>query len=1080
MKISASSVNHPIAISMVFIALLVLGVMAIQTIPQELFPNVDLPTVAIFTSYPGVGSFEMEGSVTKRVEAAVATVNNVSAISSQSSEGVSLVTASFDWNAKIETVIADIREKLNSIENDLPEGANRPVLIKFSASSLPFFTFNLNGSNPDIDYRRLAEEVVAPELEKLDGVAQVGVYGGKRAAVMVKVRLDSLANSDVSLLQIVQMFTQENLNFPAGALRLEDRYLVMRTIGAFTSIDDVGYVLVGYKGGVPVFLKDVADISMDYLPQDEIVRAGGRAGVYLSVQKMPGSNTVKAVKAIRAELERLKRILPPSVEISVQSDQSVAVTESIKGLTDAAWQGGLLAVLVLLFFLRNFRSTMIVAFAIPVSIFVVFGPLKLMGISLNFMSLLGISLGVGMLVDNSVVVIETIYRKRLQGLSMKESAIQGAGELTNALMGSTLTNVVVFVPLLFIQGIVGELFRDMTFTIVFIQVVALVMALTIIPLLSSRLLSMPKSLRVSSKYADDSHYEMSLADVDIVTGRKWLDAPLALIRRSIEWLDAFYEKTLKASLKRPMAIIAGGTILLALSVGAVLLVGMEFIPETDEGTFSIQIETAIGSPFAYTEAKVVAAEDMIKGYLGKSISAMTSQVGAGTGMADVNSGSNLAAISLTLVPKAERKEDIWKIVRTLDKRLNGEIPGIKATLTIDSMSSLANVAAGSAAPVVLEISGKDLDSMAAWGRKLVSKIEGVPGTRNVELNYKEGKPELQLEIRREQALTLGLTPYEIAVTLRMAFTGMEASKYQSSEGDFPVYVILDDKDRSSIEKLKKLFFINRAGARIPLETVVDVKEGFGPLTIERRNRVRIVKVTSFLSGEVALNRVNASIQKEIAALGPPPPGIKMASSGSEKQMNDSFASLAIVLSISIMLVYMVMAAQFESLLHPFIIMFSIPFAAIGMIGMLILTNTTFNLMGFVGAILLVGYVVNTGIVLIDYVNTLRKKGMPLADAVIKGGRTRLKPILMSVGTTLLGLVPLAIGLGTGSELQSPMGRAVFGGLLSSTVVTLIFIPTMYYMIERAKEKRAAGKTAAAAVVVAGPGGEAQASPEGVV
>jgi HAE1 family hydrophobic/amphiphilic exporter-1 len=1057
------SVKHPIGVSMVFIALLVLGVMALRTIPQELFPDIDLPTVAIFTSYPGAGSFEMESAVTKKVESAIATVNNVSGMSSQSSEGASLVTVNFNWSAKMETVVADIREKLNGIENELPEGADRPVMFKFSANSLPMFTFNVNGDSPDVDYRRLAKNVIAPELEKLPGVATVSVAGGREAAVMVRMDLDALANSGVSMLQVAQVFGQENLNFPAGALELKDRYLVMRTIGAFGSLDDVGYVLVGYKGSVPVFLKDVASIQLDYLPRKETVRAGGRYGAYVSVQKMPGSNTVSAVKAIKAELARLEPSLPPSVDVSVQSDQSIGIVQSIQGLTDAAWQGGLLAILVLLFFLRNWRSTAIVALAIPLSIVAIFGPMLLMGISLNFMSLLGISLGVGMLVDNSVVIIETIFRKRMLGLSMKDAAVTGADELGMAITGSSLTNVVVFFPLLFVSGIVGKLFRDFTFTITLTQVVALVMALTAIPLLCSRFLKMPASLKVVSRYADDPHYELSLADVDIVTGRKWIDSPLALVRRSIEWLDEKYESLLKTSLKRPPLLFGGAAVLLALSVGTVLVVGMEFIPETDEGTFSVQIETAIGSPYAYTESKVVAAEEMIKAYLGKFITAMTSVVGSGTGMAEVSSGSNLAAISLTLVPKGQRALGVWRIVRTLDKRLNGEIPGIKASLSIDSMSSLANMAAGSSAPVVLEISGKDLDQMAAYGRKLADAIKAVKGTRNVACNYEEGKPELQLDIKREQALTLGLTPFEIAASLRMAYTGLEVSRFQANDDDYPIYAMLGDSDRSSRERLNKIFFVNRAGTRIPLETVVDVKEGFGPLTIERRNRVRMIKVTSFLSGEVPLNRVMDGVAAAKASLGAPPPGVSVASSGSEKQMSDSFASLALVLSISMMLVYMVMAAQFESLLHPLIIMFSIPFAAIGMIGMLILTNTTFNLMGFVGAILLVGYVVNTGIVLIDYTNILRRRGMPLREAVVKAGRTRLKPVLMSVGTTLLGMLPLAIGLGTGSELQAPMGRAVFGGLLSSTLVTLFLIPTMYYAIERAKEKRAAAAAA--------PGGE---------
>jgi HAE1 family hydrophobic/amphiphilic exporter-1 len=1056
MRIVRLTVDHPVTTTMVFVALLVFGLMGLWMIPQDLFPNVELPTVAIFTSYPGVGSFEMESSVTKPVEAAVATVNNVSSISSQSSEGVSFVTVGFTWAAKLDTVVADVREKLNSIENDLPEGAKRPVLFKFSASSLPVMGFNINGDNPDIDYRRLAQDLVVPALEKLDSVAQVRVFGGRRAAVMVKVGVDSLANSDVSLLQVVQMFKQENLNFPAGALELKDRYLVMRTIGAFDSIDDVGSVLVGYKGSVPIFLKDIAEIRLDYLPQDEFVRAGGKTGVYVSVQKMPGTNAVAIAKAVRAELDRLKaEALPPSVRIAIQSDQSVTVVDSIRGLGESAWQGGLLAVLVLLLFLRNWRSTLIVAFVIPMSIFTIFGPMVLLGISLNITSLLGLSLGVGMLVDNSVVIIETVYRKRLQGMSMRDAAVEGTSEVGMSLLAATASSVAVFAPLLFVKGMVGQLFRDMTFAIAYTQFISLLMAITLMPVLCARYLKMPAGLRMATEKMADPHYELSLADMDIVFGNKWLDRPLAAIRGFMSRMDDAYERLLAPALRRPALVFAGGILLLGASVGTVLVVGMEFLPETDEGAFSIQIETAVGSPFAYTAQKVIDAERITQGYIGQYITAMTSEVGTGTGIGNLNSGSNLGAISIVMVGKNQRPQDIWTIVRTLERRLNGELPGVRATLSIDSMSALANVAAGDSAPIVIELTGTDLDSMAAWGRKIAARVATVSGTRNAALDYTEGKPELQLVIDREQALTLGFTPYEIAASLRMAFTGIEVSTFRVGDRDTPIHLMLRGEDRVSIERLKQLTFVNRAGTRVSLETIVKVQEGFGPLTIERKNRARIVKVTAFLTGEAPLNRVNADIGAAIAAMGPAPPGITLSNAGSEKQMDEAFSSLTLVLLISLMLVYMVMAAQFENLLHPFIIMFSIPFAAIGMIGMLLLTNTTFNLMAFVGAILLVGYVVSNGIVLLDYISTLRERGMPLREAVLKGGRTRLKPIIMSVSTSLIGMVPLAIGLGTGSELQSPMARAVFGGLFSSTAVTLVLIPTIYYVIESAKERRAA-------------------------
>jgi HAE1 family hydrophobic/amphiphilic exporter-1 len=563
---------------------------------------------------------------------------------------------------------------------------------------------------------------------------------------------------------------------------------------------------------------------------------------------------------------------------------------------------------------------------------------------------------------------------------------------------------------------------------------------------------------VDAAHARDPYCELSLADVSVTTGVRFLDAVSNAVKRGLVRLDDFYERAIAWSLDHAAAVMGSALLLAVLSALSILLVGVEFVPETDEGRFSVGVETRIGAPFEYTESKVVLVEDMIRQRLGSSLMAMTSSIGRSggiTGFAD--SASNVAVVDVSMVKKDLREDTVWAVIRDLQERGSKELRDARLSFQVDSISTLANSAQGDATPIVLRVKGKDIDTMLPYARRLLSVLENVPGTRGADISYKEGKPELQFRVRRSEAASLGITPLEVGVTLRTAFHGTEVSRFGKGGEDYPVWVLLRDEDRVDWRSVRSIFFVNRAGAKIPVENVADIQEGLGPFAVFREDRGRVISVTAFLDGTRPLSRVMDELLARAKALGTPPPGVEFQAAGTAKEMASSFRDLFGVLALAVFLVYAVMASQFESLIHPFIILFSIPFAAIGMIGALLVTGTTFNLVAFVGAILLVGYVVNNGIVLVDYVNTLRSKGLPLRDSLIKGGRTRLKPILMSIMTTLLGLLPLALGFGTGSELRAPMGRAVFGGLASSTVVTLILIPTMYWLIERRREARRGAK-----------------------
>lgn len=1049
MKITEQAVRHPITTIMIFIGLFIVGLVSLSRLGLDLFPDVSLPTVLISTPYPGVGPYEVESGITRKVEESVSTLNGVKSISSSSSEGVSMVLVNFDWGMDLDNLVPDVREKLNAIEDELPEGANRPNILKFNPEHLPSLEFNLSSTTEGIDIRGLAEDEVVPDLEKIAGVAKVSIFGGQEQAVLVKLDLDAIGKLDISITQILRIFQGENISLPAGTMSIEDRHMTLRTIGEFESLDDVRYVLVGYKNNVPVFLNDIAEVSLDYLPQEEFARAGSETGVILSVRKQPGHNTVQVNREVKERLKELEKRLPPSITIQIQSDQSLSVLRSIGGVARAAWQGGLLAILVLLFFLRNIRSTLIISVVIPVSVITTFSLMDFGGLTMNIVSLMGITLGVGMFVDNSIVVLESTFRKQLSGSDPKNAAIIGTGEVGKAITASTLTTMAVFLPMVFVEGMAGLIFKDLALTITFALFISLAVALTLIPVFCSKFLSLEKGIAVekTKRRLQEQDFELSLADVEVKTGNRFADGVGKRIQRLLQKLDDFYERLLRWSLQHGGLILASAGVLLVISIGSILLLGMEFLPEADEGQFLIDMETKVGFSFSATEEKVIEVEEIVKEVCGDDLVSIASQIGqSGDYLSASGTGSNLAGIHVGLIDKDERRRSVWKIVSTVEEELKRRVLDTKFILKVKGMASMAATATGESDPVVVALSGSDLESMNDYAGSVRKTMQSIEGIRNVEVSHKKGKPEIQFKINRKQALSLGFSPLEIASTLRTAYKGADVTRYTTPNDDFSVIVMLREEDRK-MERVGSLFLVNQRGKKILLENLVDIVEDTGPLSIARENRARMIKVTATLTGERALSDVMADVRREVAATGPPPIGIDLEYTGSSKEMIESFRGLLFALALAVALVYMVLASQFENLLHPFIVMLSVPFAAIGMVAALLITNTTFSIISFIGAILLVGIVVNNAIVLIDYINLLRKNGVPLLDAIVKGGKTRLKPILMTTLTTILGLLPMALGAGMGAEIRAPIGRAVVGGLSTSTLVTLILIPTIYWLIE---------------------------------
>ncbi|MBU8914182.1 MAG: efflux RND transporter permease subunit [Spirochaetales bacterium] len=1035
MSIPRASVKHPVTASMVFVALFVLGVISLVRIGMELFPDIDLPTAYILTTNPGVGPYEIESGITERIEEAVAGLTGVQSINSTSQESASILTVSFASGTDMDLMVPEIREQLSSVEDQFPEGTERSRIFKFSSSQLPSLQINAYTRTHGIDVRALMDETVIPRLLRIPGVAQVQIFGGRELAVMAELNLDSLGKLNLPITQVIQAFSGENVSLPGGTIDLENRYLVLRTVGEFESVDDVGEVLVGVAGDVPIYLRDVADVVLKYREQEEFVRAGGYDGVLLQVQKQTGYNTVEVNEGVLGELEAIVSELPPSVQFDVVSDQAESIRNSIGGVTAAAWQGGLLAILVLLFFLRNARSTLIISTVIPVSVIATFSLIDFGGMTLNITSLLGITLAVGMFVDNAIVVLESIYRKALAGMPVEQAAVEGAEEVSRAITASTLTTMAVFVPMLFVEGMAGELFQDLSLTITFSLAISLASALSLIPVLTSRFLKVTPAKEVEGV----AHHEVSLADVVVSTRFRLLNWLSRRIQMFLLRMDEVYGKVIAWALDHVWTIIGVGAAILVLSLGSVALLGMEFLPEADEGEFEISLETRMGSTYDYTTGKVIQVEEMLAELVGSDIRTMVSSVGDG--------GANRADIRVVLIAKDRRDRSIWQIVNEMDEQIAREVLDVQFEISILGMSSMAAMAGGGSSPIVINLAADDLDALDTYANSVVDAVASVDGTRNVRSSFATGKPELQFRVKRREAVSLGVSPMEIAATIRTAYSGTTVSLFSTNEGEFDVILVLRDEDRNDLSRISSLFFVTRGGASIPLENVVDVVEGRGPVSITRTDRTRTIQVLAALTGERALSRVMDDVEAAIDRDAPTPPGVDLAYSGSKSEMDDSFSSLLFALILAASLVYMVMASQFESFSYPLIVMFSIPFAVIGLVAALLFTGTTFNILSFVGMILLVGIVVNNAIVLIDYIMLLVSRGVPLKEAIIKGATTRLKPILMTSLTTILGLMPMALGAGEGSELRSPVGLAVVGGLTTSTLITLILIPTILWLVE---------------------------------
>ena len=1021
MKISSFSVHRPIFTIMVVLIVILLGIISLLRLPIDLMPDISYPTLSISCSYANAGPEEVEELITRPIEQAMSAVPGVEEVSSVSSEGQSSVRISFSWGTDLNEAANDIRDRLDRVVRQLPEEVDRPTLRKFDMASFPVLILGASSKLDPIQTRRILEDEVQYRLEQLPGVASVDISGGLQREIHVSLDPAKINALSIPLDRIISSIREGNVNIPAGTIEQGNFEITVRTPGEYTDLEQLENTVIAIRQGVPIKLREIASVEDSWRKITRVVRVNGQSGIRLSINKQSGKNTVEVAQGALKELEGINRDLP-QINIIPIIDTSDYIERSIRNVGTSAVYGGLLAVIVLLVFLRNLRSTIIIATTIPVSIIATFALLYFGGLTLNIMTLGGLALGIGMLVDNAIVVLENIFRMRESGESLEKAAIHGTEEVTSAIIASTLTTLAVFLPLIFIQGMSGIMFKQLSIVVAFSLFCSLAAALTLVPMLSDRILP-----AASKDVASRKNLRMRIFET---TGRFF------------KWLEDHYKALLHISLNHRLAVVLMAIVIMVASLLLIPYIGAELMPSTDEGEVRVDVEMQVGTRLDLLDEKLKEIEEIINESVPEIQNVVTSAGGGGYR----SSGGHTGEIRISLKPQSQRQRSSEQIATELRRKLSN-LPGILIRTRVGQGLFVLRMGTGGNDRIQIEIRGHDLktaDALAAQVKELVATVPGITDTR---ISRESGSPEELILIDRQKAADMNLTVSKIANALQTILSGTRAGYYRQAGDEFGILVKLKDAEQLDLNEILDLTLVNSENEPVVLKNVVNVAPQSGPVLIERLDQERIVTVSADIS-ERTMSAVLLDIERLLKKI-PVPRDFIIGFGGDYEEQQKSFRELLLSCVLALVLVYMVMACQYESLRDPFVVMFSVPLAGIGVILMLFFTGTTFNVQSFIGSIMLGGIVVNNAILLVDHTNLLRRKySMPIREAIEEAGRRRLRPILMTATTTIFGLVPLALGLGEGGEAQSPMARVVIGGLLSSTFITLIFVPVVYSIFER--------------------------------
>ncbi len=1060
-----------VTIIMFMVAIVLFGLVSLSRLSLNLLPDISYPTLTIRTELTGAAPVEIENLITKPIEEAVGVIRNVRLVRSVSRSGQSDVTLEFLWGTDMDIAGVDVREKLDILF--LPLEASRPLLLRFDPSSEPIMRLGLMYGDESIaasenqlkSLRRLAEDRLKTDIEAIEGTAAVKVSGGLEDEVQIQVDQQKLSQLGLSIENIADRIRSENVNLSGGRLEEGSQRFLVRTLNEYETVDEFRDAIVANVAGRSVYLRDVATVTRGYKEREAITRVNGRESVELAVYKEGDANTVQVASRIERRLDSLKQSLPETITLEKVYDQSRFISSAVANVKNAAILGGIIAIVVLFGFLRDARATTIIGIAIPVSVIGTFLLMYMNGVSLNIMSLGGIALAVGMLVDNSIVVLENIVRKREQGESILKAAQNGTSEVASAVVAATLTTVAVFFPMVFVPGVAGQLFKDQALTVTFALLFSLVVALTLIPMLAStgtagRYSNDPETS--SPEWAPKSRFGrivkrilgfiswlfnfivvwtvrilMFLFRAVGIVLRLILTPPTWLFQKFNAAAAAIYAPMLRWALEHRGAVVGLAALIFAGTMALVPRLGTELIPQLSQGEFNVELRLSPGTPLDATDRAVQTAQQAASEIESVSLDYSVTGTGNRLDANPVDAGDHTGTLSIALAPGATR-EDETRAMNTIRERL-ATVPGLQYEFSRPSLMSFSS-------PLQVEVSGYDLDDLERVSSEIVRAMNASTRFADIKTTVEGGNPEIQIEFDQERAAKLGLSVRDIADRVVANVRGELATRYTWRDKKIDVLVRSIDSRQSSIEEVRSLIVNPSSDRPITLDAIADVRVAMGPAEIRRIAQERVAVISANVSyGDLG---AAADEARQILNQIPMPNDVAAVVSGQSEEMQASFQSLQFALALAVFLVYLVMASQFESLIHPFVILFTIPLALVGAVVALFITGTTINIVALIGVIMLAGIVVNNAIVLVDLINQLRAQGKDKTDAILEAGRARLRPILMTSLTTALGLLPMALGFGEGSEIRAPMAITVIGGLTVSTLLTLIVIPVVYSLMDR--------------------------------
>lgn len=1021
MILSKFSLKRQITLLMIYAIVIGFSLFSFSQLKLDFFPEIQFPIAGIITNYPGLSSEDIENLVTRPLEEGVSAVKGIEKVNSQSYQGASIITLEFTYGTDMEQAEIDIRNSIDLIRDYLPDDASEPIVFVFDPSMSPILFLNL--SSPYLgpaELRKLAEDKIEPLIERVDGVAQVQTQGGLEREINVKLDPTLLAAYGLSPQMVTQAIATGAGLYPAGSVETESKNYNLRVYSEYRKLDEIRNTIITVKGNQNIYVKDVADVEDGYKESSTEVRAEFGEGIVIFVTKQSDANTILTSRGVLEALPEITKQLPQGTEFSVIMDQSDFILRSISNLSNTAIIAFVMAFLVIYFFLRNWRGSIIMGIAMPLSIVATFAVLYAADLTLNIISMAGLALAVGMLVDNSVVVLENIYRHRELGEGSIQSADLGASEVGMAITASTLTTISVFLPVLFVPDITGQLFKDMVLTITFSLVVSLLIALTLVPMMSANILKVTK-----------------------INHKSLLGKVKNKIGNFINRLRIEYEKILRWSIKRKKTVLGIVLVSFILSLGLTPFLGGEFLPKTDQGFMSFVIETPASNPIEKTRLYVYQIEDILKEEIPQEdLESLSITFGPREGLGAFGTTSSTIEVLVKLTNVENRSTSVFEYQDALRTRLD-EIPGITSVFQEGGAFSGEK-------GIEVKILGFDIDGAKEIAEGIKIEMEKVEGLVDISLNVKETVPELEIELDKEILNNYRLSYLGVAADISTAIQGLVAAKFREDEDEYDIRIQFDKKYRKSKEAIEQILIPIPGGQMVQLKDIADIYEGESTPTIFRENQNRFVSVGCNLSG-IDLTAATGEIEKIISNT-PIPSEYQIIIGGTAEDQQEAFYYLGLAFLAAILLVYMIMASQFESLVEPLIIMFTVPLSVIGVFASLFITGTDISVMALVGLVMLVGIAVNNGIVMVDYINQVRDKGYELVDAVIEASLARMRPVLMTAMTTILGMVPLAIELGSGAETWSPLARAVIGGLTTTTILTLIVIPILYLVFERMSEK----------------------------